>query len=193
MKSVFFDVDTQIDFMFPAGALYVPGAEQLIPTIARLNAFAGSTGSQLVSTMDAHTEDDEEFHRWPAHCVVGTVGQLKPAATILDKPLVVPPYEWAGRIDHVRQIIIEKRHNDCFTNPNLAGMLDAFEAERYVVYGVVTEICVQYAALGLLDRGRRVEIVRDAVRELSEAAARSMFAEFTARGGAITTSEQVVS
>jgi nicotinamidase-related amidase len=72
-------------------------------------------------------------------------------------------------------------------------MLDAFEAERYVVYGVVTEICVQYAALGLLDRGRRVEIVRDAVRELSEAAARSMFAEFTARGGAITTSEQVVS
>jgi nicotinamidase/pyrazinamidase len=37
MKTVFVDVDTQIDFLFPAGALYVPGAERLLPAIARLN------------------------------------------------------------------------------------------------------------------------------------------------------------
>ena len=30
MKSVFFDVDTQIDFLYPAGALYVPGAESIV-------------------------------------------------------------------------------------------------------------------------------------------------------------------
>ena len=30
MRTVFFDVDTQIDFMFPSGALYVPGAEQIV-------------------------------------------------------------------------------------------------------------------------------------------------------------------
>src|SRR5581483_4392706 len=28
---LFFDIDTQVDFMFPAGALYAPGAEKLIP------------------------------------------------------------------------------------------------------------------------------------------------------------------
>ena len=26
----FFDIDTQIDFLFPAGSLYVPGAERLL-------------------------------------------------------------------------------------------------------------------------------------------------------------------
>ena len=32
MNTVFFDVDTQIDFLYPAGALYVPGAESIVPT-----------------------------------------------------------------------------------------------------------------------------------------------------------------
>ena len=40
MRTVFFDVDTQIDFVYPAGALYVPGAESIVPLIARLNAAA---------------------------------------------------------------------------------------------------------------------------------------------------------
>ena len=42
MKTVFFDVDTQIDFLYPAGALYVPGAEKVVEQIAALNRFAGS-------------------------------------------------------------------------------------------------------------------------------------------------------
>ena len=35
MKTVFFDIDTQIDFLYPAGALYVPGAERILPEIGR--------------------------------------------------------------------------------------------------------------------------------------------------------------
>ncbi len=71
MKTVFFDVDTQIDFLYPAGALYVPGAETMVEQIAALNRFAGAHGIPLVSTMDAHSEDDPEFKTWPPHCVVG--------------------------------------------------------------------------------------------------------------------------
>ena len=55
MKTVYFDVDTQIDFMYPAGSFYVPGASALIRRIAALNHFAASQGMPLVSTMDAHT------------------------------------------------------------------------------------------------------------------------------------------
>jgi nicotinamidase/pyrazinamidase len=192
LKTVFFDVDTQNDFLLPAGALYVPGAEQVIPVIAKLNHHAAATGSPLVSTADAHLENDEEFHRWPPHCVIGTVGQQKPSATMLGHAMVVPPSDWAERIDGVPQIILEKRHNDCFTNPNLEALLLAFNADRYVVYGVVTEICVQYAAFGLLDRGNRVELVTDAVRSLDNAAAHEMFDRFTARGGKLVSSETVI-
>lgn len=183
MKTVYFDIDTQIDFMFPAGALYVPGAERTVTAVARLNRHAASTGSVLVSTVDAHTEDDPEFRHWPAHCVTGTVGQQKPASTLLDRTLTVPVSEWAERIDGIQQILLEKQGYDCFANPNLEDLLLAFNADRFVVYGVVTEICVKHAALGLLDRGKKVELVADAVRELSDEAARQMMEEFTARGG----------
>src|SRR6185312_16056768 len=72
MKMVFFDVDTQLDFLYPAGALYVPGAESIVPRVAALNRYAADTGIPLISTVDAHTEDDPEFRHWPPHCVAGT-------------------------------------------------------------------------------------------------------------------------
>jgi hypothetical protein len=40
MKTVFFDVDTQIDFLYPAGALYVPGGET-VPTGFTIGGTAG--------------------------------------------------------------------------------------------------------------------------------------------------------
>src|ERR1700677_4355342 len=75
MKTVFFDIDTQIDFVYPAGALYVPGAENILPLVGELNRHA----PVLISTMDAHSEDDPEFQIFPHHCVVGPPAQHKPA------------------------------------------------------------------------------------------------------------------
>ena len=37
MTTVYMDVDTQLDFLCPAGALYVPGAETIVETVAALN------------------------------------------------------------------------------------------------------------------------------------------------------------
>ena len=186
MKTVFFDVDTQIDFLYPAGALYVPGAEKIVGQIATLNRFAGEHGIPLVSTMDAHSEDDPEFKAWPPHCVVATTGQQKPEATLLSKRLTIPNTRVAMNMD-AQQILLEKQTFDCFTNVNLAGLLERFGAERYVVYGVVTEICVKLAAFGLLKTGKRVELVTDAVRSLKDAASAEMTAAFLADGGVLTT------
>src|SRR5512139_255212 len=77
MRPVFIDVDTQMDFLFPAGALYVPGSESVIPQIQRLNQHAISCGFPLVAPVDAHAEDDPEFKTWPPHCIKGTFGQRK--------------------------------------------------------------------------------------------------------------------
>jgi len=184
MKTVFFDIDTQIDFVYPAGALYVPGAEHILPLVGELNRRA----PVLVSTMDAHSENDPEFQIFPPHCVVGTTGQHKPATTLLDRRVTVP----APPDDNVRQWILEKRQLDCFSSPYLNPLLERLNADRYVVYGVVTEICVRRAAFGLLKTGRPVEIVTDAVKALDEQQAREMFLEFTAAGGRLTTSSAVL-
>jgi nicotinamidase/pyrazinamidase len=176
MKTVFVDVDTQIDFMFPAGALYVPGAERVLPAIRRLNAYAVENDIPLISTMDAHSENDVEFLHWPAHCVVGTEGQKKPQGTVFG----------------TRQIILEKVTTNCFDNPKFEQLVQTLPSERYVVYGVVTEICVKFAAMGLLRTGKRVELVTDAVKHLSETPRDNMLAEFTAGGGVLTTLEAVL-
>ena len=187
MKTVFFDIDTQIDFLYPAGALYVPGAEKIVEQIAALNRFAGAHGIPLVSTMDAHAEDDPEFKAWPPHCVVATTGQQKPEATLLTKRVAVPNTKGVANLEGAQQLLLEKQTFDCFTNVNLANLLERFAAERYVVYGVVTEICVKLAAFGLLKTGKRVELVTDAVRSLQDAASAEMTAAFLAAGGVLTT------
>jgi nicotinamidase/pyrazinamidase len=187
VKTVFFDVDTQLDFMYPSGALYVPGAEKIVDQIATLNRFAGAQGIPLVSTMDAHTENDVEFQAWPPHCVAGCLGQHKPEATLLSRRTVVPNKPAEIAIESGQQILIEKQTFDCFTNVNLARLLEQLGAERYVVYGVVTEICVKLAAWGLLKTGKRVELVTDATRSLSDSAAAAMTEAFLASGGVLTT------
>jgi nicotinamidase/pyrazinamidase len=175
VKTVFFDIDTQIDFMYPAGALYVPGAERILPAVAGLNRRAPF----LISTMCAHSEDDPEFKIYPHHCVVDTIGQRKPAVTMPEK---------SGPARHV---ILQKQELDCFSNPRLVPLLDELNPDRCVVYGVVTEICVRLAAFGLLKMGKRVEIVTDAVQALDESTARKMFAELTAAGGHLTTASSL--
>jgi nicotinamidase/pyrazinamidase len=191
VKTVFFDVDTQIDFVFPAGALYVPGADEVLPAVARLNRYAVDNRIPLISTMDAHTENDPEFRDWPPHCITGTIGQRKPAGTVIDRVAVVPPVEGTVTVIDAPQIILEKVSTNCFTNPNLEAVLKLLEPERYVVYGVVTEVCVKFAALGLLRTGARVELVTDAVRHLSESARDALFSEFTTAGGVLRTSADI--
>lgn len=173
MTTVFFDIDTQFDFVNPSGALFVPGAEHIIPNVARLNRYAASNGIPLISTTDAHSENDTEFAHWPPHCVAGTLGQRKPEST------------------QVGQIVLTKHSVDCFTIPGLPALLDKWNAERCVVYGVVTEICVKHAVLGLLRTGRHVELVTDAVKSLDEAAAAQMLHDLAAQGGAATTVDAV--
>lgn len=189
MTTVFFDIDTQNDFMLPSGALYVPGAEAILPMIARLNRYAVHHGIIVVSTTDAHDENDPEFRQWPPHCVAGTIGQQKPAETLLERRAVIPTTPGVYEIDGAQQIIVQKQALDLFTNPNLPALLE--RASRYVVYGVVTEYCVRCAVLGLLKTGKPVEMVTDVIRTLKDDDGRRTIEEFTAAGGVLTTAERV--
>jgi nicotinamidase/pyrazinamidase len=190
---VFFDVDTQIDFLFPGGALYVPGAEHIIPAVAALNQFAAAHGIPVVSTMDAHAPDDPEFREWPPHCIAGTPGQRKPDATLLDRRVTIPNVRGLPDIGGARQIVLEKQALDCFTNVNLPDLLNKLGAGECAVYGVVTEICVKHAAFGLLGTGRRVFIVTDAIKELDRAAASRMLGDFSSAGGSLITTPELLS
>ncbi len=189
MSTAFFDIDTQLDFLFPAGALYVPGAERIVEKVARLNRHAAAKGIPLFSTMDAHAENDLEFRQWPPHCVVDTFGQRKPESTLVAGRLVLPVD--AKATGKAPQILAEKVTFDCFTNPMLGPTLDEMGIREAVVYGVVTEICVAHAVRGLLRTGRRVTLVLDAMVARDEGKAQDLEAEVLAAGGRLTTASQI--
>jgi len=173
----FFDIDTQIDFVFPAGALYTPGSEKVIPVVAALNQYAAAHDITLISTMCAHGENAAEFKVWPPHCVVGTVGQQKPAATLL--------------ADKTRQIFVEKDELDLFSNTAVLPLLDHLDIDECCVYGVLTEYCVKCAIMGLLKSGRKVWLVTDAIAHYTEQSGEQVIQEFLAAGGQCTTAAAI--
>ena len=85
MSTVFIDVDTQLDFLFPSGALYVPGAERLIPTLAHLTRYAAAARhSAVLSTWPTPipktipNSDAGPSIAWPA-----PQASTRPTATLL--------------------------------------------------------------------------------------------------------------
>ena len=54
MRIAFLDVDTQYDFMDPAGALHVRGAEALGPNLKRLTEYALARRIPVLASADAH-------------------------------------------------------------------------------------------------------------------------------------------
>lgn len=191
---VFWDVDTQVDFMEPGGKLYVPGAEKIVANIRRLNDYAREHQIPVVSSVDAHQPTDPEFTDYPPHCLAGTPGQQKVADTVLDRHFVIPNRKITlpDNLLSYQQIIVEKQATDVFTNPNLENLLKRLGKREVVLYGVVTEICVDRAARGLVQRGYRITLVRDAVQHLDEGLGRATVAEVIKNGGSVLSPEEVL-
>jgi nicotinamidase/pyrazinamidase len=192
---LFWDVDTQSDFMDPQGKLYVPGAEKITPNIRRLTEYAAEHAIPIVASIDAHVKNDPEFHDYPPHCLVGTPGQKKIEGTLLPRYYLIPnrKIELAPDLSSYPQIVVEKQATDVFTNPNVEELLHRMGREREIMlYGVVTEICVDQAARGLRQRGYRVHLVRDAVRHLDAARGGAVIAEVALFGGRLFTTAEVL-
>ncbi len=197
---IFWDVDTQMDFMLPGGKLYVPGAEKLTPNLKRLTDAARQGRVFIVGDACTHAPDDPEFQRFPPHCIRGTPGAELIPETRAEKILVVPSLLGTAipaNLSEFQQVILEKQTLNVFDNPNTQRVLErvteftSADAE-FFVFGVVTEYCVRLAAKGLLERGRRVALVRDAMETLNAEDGRKTIEELTALGARVVTTEQAL-
>jgi len=184
MPLAFFDVDTQFDFMDPAGRLYVPHAEEIIPQLVRLMSYARKRNIPVISSADAHAPNDPEFKTWHPHCVSGTRGQRRLKETSLPGAVRIPmssgpfltPRQWPP------QIIIEKDVYETAANPNFDTILEALGPRRYVVFGVATEYCVRADVLALRERNKRVDLVVDAIKAITEEGGREALEEMANAG-----------
>src|SRR5437879_744986 len=182
---IFWDVDTQRDFMLPGGKLYVPGAEKLIPNLDRLTDESRKDRVFLVSDACIHTPDDPEFQRFPPHCVRGTLGAEIIPETIAQRFLILPNRREAtvpADLRTYQQVILEKQTLDVFDNPLTETVIERLKKftdadAEFMVFGVVTEYCVRCVGKGLLERGRRASLVEDAIKSLKAEDGKSALAE----------------
>ena len=193
---IFWEVDVQRDFVLPGGDLYVPGAEKLLPNIRRLTDAARQGKVFLVSHGDFHAKNDPEFKVFSPHCVKGTPGsELVPEATT-DNVVRVPNEPDAKLPDDLstyQQILLEKQTLSIFESCHADALVHMLgNKSEFVVFGVVTEYCVSFAVKGLLERGRRVAVVTDAIETLKEEEGEKSLAEFVRLGARLTTTDQAL-
>ncbi len=191
---IFWEVDTQADFMLPGGKLYVPGAERLLPNIRKLTDAVRDGRVFLVSHGCFHSKDDPEFKIFPPHCIQGTAGAALVPEALTDRVLIVPNDDAASLprdLSPYQQILLEKQTLDIFESRHAGELLQRLDPEaEFVVFGVVTEYCVRLAAKGLLERSRRVSIVKDAIETLKSEDGQRAVAELQALGAKFISTDE---
>lgn len=196
-KFIFWEVDVQADFMLPEGHLYVPGAEKLLPNIRRLTDAARQGKVFLVSHGCFHAPDDPEFKIFPAHCVKGTPGSELVPEALTNKVVRVENTDTAKLPDDLsryQQILLEKQTLNIFESRHADELVRRLGTHaEFVVFGVVTEYCVNFAAKGLLERGRRVAVIKDAIETLKREDGESTIAELKRLGARLVTTEEALS
>lgn len=192
-RMAFVDVDTQVDFMQPDGALYVPGAETLVPNMRRLVEYAHSFNIPIIASVDAHLPDDPEFNQFPPHCVRATPGQKKIDVTEIAGAHIVPAESKSeDELPSDGAVVLEKTVFSLFGNKNAEAIFRKIAADEYVVFGVATDYCVKAAVMGLLERGYRVAVVEDAIKGVTEEGATVAIDEMRRAGARFVTTEQIV-
>lgn len=174
---LFWNVDTQVDFIFPKGKLYVKDAELLLPKWKQITKYASVNKIRVVNTADFHYANSEELSNtpdfittFPEHCMANTIGAEYVAETMPEDAVV---FNWDKEYSNLEQLlnkrntIIRKDAFDIFIgNPHTEAILKVLSPKTVVVYGVTTNVCVNDAVLGLAKRVGEVYVIEDAIKEL---------------------------
>jgi len=203
--TIFWDVDTQVDFMLPSGTLPVPGAPGLLPNLGRLTAAARRLRITIVHTADDHEPHDEEIsadpdfvETFPAHCLRGTPGADRLPETAAGPDAADIPPDGAGvdmaSVAGAPEVVLRKNRFDAFCNPAAAPLLRALAPETVVVYGVALEVCDRYAVEGMLALDPRLDIVvvEDAVAALDPVRGSELLDDWRRRGVRVLSTDQVL-
>jgi nicotinamidase-related amidase len=161
-------IDMQRDFVEPGGFGDTLGNDigrvaAIVPTVARLLAFARSRGWTVVHTRESHASDLSDCP--PAKRTRGApslrIGDEGPMGRILVRgepgnAIVEACAPIAG------EIVLDKPGKGAFYATRLGELLQARGVTHLVLAGVTTEVCVQTTMREANDRGYECLLVEDA-------------------------------
>jgi len=193
---LFWDVDTQYDFMRPEGRLYVAGAEGIIDNVSRVRRYAMENGFSIIASTDWHREGNKEItgtadfqNIFPPHCMAGKPGSER-VGYLGDIQIDIVPNR-RMKTDELRtmvdkrqfHIVIRKEELDIFSNPNAAEIVEILKPKSIVVFGVALDLCVRQMVEGLIKTGGiKLYLVGDAVKGIGVKSDEEVIEELRAKG-----------
>lgn len=205
MNTIFWDVDTQVDFIEPDGNLAVDGAPQIKDNLQKLLKFARSNDFPVFGSVDYHDPDDEELtdepdfkNTFPPHCVAGEKGQQKIEETKPKNPLWIDSKPLKKQklkeklLEHDSEIYFRKQKFDVFTNPNVEPGMKIVQPEHIIIFGVTLDVCVRFAVEGFFDRGYKVSVIKDATKPIDPEKGESLLDSWINRGINIVSTRGII-
>ncbi len=156
MSKALLIIDLQNDFVRRGGALYFEGAEKVLPKVMELVDSYIENEFPIITTQDWHDENDDEFKKWPVHCVAGSDGAR-----------LVEPLEERLKNYH-KHYAVKKTRFSAFYKTNFDGLIKRLRFEEFDVVGVVTHICVLFTVEELRNRGYSVKLHEKGVASYDE-------------------------
>ena len=164
-KQILIDIDTQKDFLLAQGKACIRHHRRVLAHIRRMMAWARSQHVPIISTAEVYPDNNGESAI--DYCIDGTDGQKKIRYTLFKDRI---SFAADGNTDlprdmlrQHRQIILHKRCVDPFNEPRIDRLLSEVRAKEFILVGASLEGAVKMTALGLLQRGKKVTIIIDAV------------------------------
>ena len=192
-KQVLVDVDTQKDFLLADGKACIRNHRRVLGHIRRVMAWARARGIPIISLAEVHPNHNGESQF--GYCIDGTEGQRKVRYTLVGNRVSFPA---DGHNDLPRdmlrqysQVILHKRCTDPFEEPRIDRLLSELRATEFVLIGAAAEGAIKATALGLLQRGKKVTVVTDAVGSHNKREAKLALRKVEAKGAKLTETKRV--
>jgi nicotinamidase-related amidase len=184
-KQILIDVSTQKDFFLAdAGKACTRNHRRVLANLRRVIAWARRKKIPVVSVCDINPNDNGSSVI--SYCLDGTKGQQKISYTLLNNRVSFPA---DGSTDlprdifkRYRQVILHKRCVDPFDEPRIDRLLSEIHAAEFILIGANAEDTVEAMALGLVQRGKHVSVVTDAVGFHDKRQAELAFRKIKAKG-----------
>ena len=196
-------IDVQNDFI-PGGALAVPGGDEIVPLINRLQPKF----DLVIATQDWHPEGHASFASshlgkeqfesikldgldqvlWPDHCVQNSEGaEFHPdldtarVEAIFRKGTNPKIDSYSGFYDNAH-----------LKSTGLAGYLREKGVKELYFCGLAAEFCVFFSLKDALEEGFQATLIEDATRALDNDQFENAKAEIRQKGGKLMTSEEIL-
>lgn len=153
-------VDVQNDFC-PGGSLAVKDGDQVVEPINRIVKLVEERGLLVAFTRDWHPVKTRHFKKWPPHCIKGTTGAEFHSGLYIPTDSLI----FSKGID-------QRNAYSAFDGKTAEGLtleeiLKQRGVQRLYMGGLATDYCVKFSALGGIQRGFEVFLLKDACRAVN--------------------------